>query len=404
MEVIKVSGNEKQRLLALDELKLLPVIREDNFDNITRLASFICKTPVSLITVLSSDKQYFKASVGTELTEAARNISHCTHAILNPEELLEIPDTREDERFANNPYTTAEQPILFYAGMPIKAPNGAALGTLCVLDTQPRQLQEDERAALKSLAHQVENLLELRRQNLDLKKTKDELKQRNSQLKDFAATVAHDMKMPLTNIILTADLFRAKYNSHLDEQGKDYLDYIKQSSFKLSNYIQGILDHYESDTIGEIHHEEFDIHDLLEQIIDLLNINYECEINLPENNRVMHCNRAALEQIFLNLIGNSLKYNDKEKIVITVECDEDEEYYYFSVQDNGIGIPRDKQEEIFKLFTVVAEKDRTGNKGNGIGLSTETKLIDSLGGEISVDSQLNSGTVVNFSVRRTALC
>ncbi|WP_311195962.1 HAMP domain-containing sensor histidine kinase [Antarcticibacterium sp. 1MA-6-2] len=210
--------------------------------------------------------------------------------------------------------------------------------------------------------------------------------------------------MPLANIILTADLLKAKYKTHFDEQGMEYLNYLKQSSFKLSNYVQGILEHYESDVVSDINHEEFDVHDLLEQIIDLLNINYDCEINLPEINKVLHCNRAALEQIFLNLIGNSLKYNEHEKIVITVNCEEDEKFYYFSVKDNGIGIPRDKQEEIFNLFTVVAEKDRKGNRGNGIGLSTVKKLVDSLGGEISVESKVNEGTLIRFSVKRTALC
>lgn len=403
MKILEQPANEKQRLLALEELQLLPVIQEENFDNITQLASFICKTPVSLITLIGKDKQWFKSKIGTDLTETDRGISHCTHAILNPEELMEIPDTREDSRFSDNPLTVANPPILFYAGMPLKASNGAALGTLCVLDTKPRKLQDDEKVALKALARQVENLFELRRQNLDLKNTKDELKRKNHQLKDFAGIVAHDMKMPLANIIMTSDLLRAKYNSSFDEQGVEYLNYLKQSSFKLSNYIQGILDHYESDTVSETNSEEFDVHDLLEQIIDLLNINYDCEINLPEINKVLHGNRAALEQIFLNLIGNSLKYNDQEKIVITVDCEEDESFYYFSVRDNGIGIPEDKQEEIFNLFTVVAEKDRTGNRGNGIGLSTVKKLVDSLGGKITVESKLNEGTVIRFSVRQEAL-
>lgn len=403
-ELTKQTEAEKQRLLALEELQLFPVVQEDNFDNITQLASFICKTPVSLITLIGKNKQFFKSKIGTDLNEADREISHCTHAILNPEDLLEIPDTRQDSRFTQNPYTVGDPPILFYAGMPIKAANGSALGTLCVLDIKPRQLEADEKAALKSLARQVENLFELRRQNLDLINTKDELKRRNHQLKDFAGVVAHDMKMPLANIIITSDLLRAKYNNSFDEQGVKYLNYLKQSSFKLSNYIQGILEHYESDTVTESHNEEFDIHDLLEQIIDLLNINYDCEINLPEMNKVLHCNRAALEQIFLNLIGNSLKYNDQEKIVITVDCEEDETFYYFSVQDNGIGIPRDKQDEIFKLFTVVAERDRSGNKGNGIGLSTVKKLVNSLGGEITVESKVKKGTLIKFSVRRKALC
>lgn len=404
MKVAEQSVNEKQRLLALEKLRLFPVIQEDDFDNITKLASFICKAPISLITLLGKDKQFLKSKIGTEVGEAPLDISHCSYAILNPGELMEVQDTRKDSRFAINPYTLEEPPILFYAGMPIKAPNGTALGTLCILDNRPRRLQEDQKDALRALAKQVERLFDLRLQNFDLENMKERLKLRNTQLKDFAGTVAHDMKMPLANIIITSDLLRAKYEKKLDEQGIEYLSYLKQSSFKLSTYIHGILEHYESETISDTNNEEFDIHDLLEQIIDLLNINYDCVINLPEENKLLHCNRAALEQIFLNLIGNSLKYNDRDKIEITMECSEDDDYYYFSVKDNGIGIPKDKQEEIFELFTVLAEKDRSGNRGNGIGLSTVKKLISSLEGEISVVSKINYGTTVHFSVKKKALC
>ncbi|HSI69930.1 MAG TPA: GAF domain-containing sensor histidine kinase [Gillisia sp.] len=396
----EIPATEEQRLLALEELQLIPVSPEDNFDNITKLASFICKTPVSLITIIGGDKQWMKSATGTDAIEIDRDISHCTHAILEPDSLMEVRDTRNDQRFAENPFTIGHPPILFYAGMPLKAPNGSALGTLCVLDTEPRSLDEGQKDALKALAKQVENLFELRRQNVHLQKVKEQLDVRNTQLKDFAGTVAHDMKMPLANIIITSDLLRAKYGDQLDLQGKEYLQYLKQSSYKLSNYIQGILEHYESDTLTSSNFEEFDIHDLLEGIIDLLNIDYDCIINLPEENKVINGNRSALEQIFLNLIGNSIKYTSHEKIRINIDFTEDKDYYHFSVEDNGIGIPQDRQEEIFELFTVLADKDRSGNRGNGIGLSTVKKLILSLEGNIKVRSQVNKGTIIDFSVKR----
>ena len=374
---------------------------EENYDNITKLASLICGTPVSLITLIGEKRQWFKSKIGTEVTEGSREISHCSHAILNPDDLMEIPDTREDERFLDNPYTTGSPQILFYAGMPLKANNGDVLGTLCVLDVKPNMLKEEQKTALKALAKQVENLFELRRHNLDLEKTTQELKVKNSQLKNFAGIVSHDMKMPLANMILTTDLIKAKYASYFDDEGIHYLDYLKQSSFKLSNYITGILQHYESDSLTESNDEEFDIHDLLENIIDLLNINLNCVINLPEENMVLACNKVALEQIFLNLIGNSLKYNNKEEIIIDVLCSNGGEFYNFSITDNGIGIPKDKQEDIFELFTIVEEVDRSGNRGNGIGLSTVKKLVNSLGGEITVESEVNKGTTFNFSINRT---
>lgn len=394
--------NEKTRLITLEKLQLLNSGPEESYDNITKLASFICETPVSLITLIGESTQWFKSKTGTELTEGPRKISHCAHAILNPDELMEVQDTREDERFFDNPYTIEDPKILFYAGMPLKAYNGAVLGTLCVLDVKPRLLSEVQKDALRSLAKQVENLFELKRHNLQLEKTTIALQERNEQLKNFAGIVSHDMKMPLANMIITTDLLKAKYGEKFDEEGIQYLNYLKQSSFKLSNYINGILQHYESDNLTEQKDEEFDIHDLLEGIIDLLNINDNCVINLPEENMILHCNRIALEQIFLNLIGNSLKYNNKEEIVIDVLCTNGGRFYNFSITDNGVGIPKDKQEAIFDLFTVIEEKDRSGNRGNGIGLSTVKKLVNSLGGEINVVSEVNKGTTFNFSMNSNA--
>lgn len=400
MEYAKRPENESGRLSALEELQLLDTTPEENYDDITKLASFICKVPVSFISLIGEEKQLFKSRVGTDIEEAPRNISHCSHAILNPEELMEVPDTRVDKRFKDNPYTSGNPAILFYAGMPLKDKNGFPLGTLCVLDIKPNSLNDDQRTALKALAKQVENLFEIKRKNIELAKASELLTRKNLQLKEFAGTVSHDMKMPLANMIMTVDLLKVKYQQKFDEEGLQYLDYLKQSSFKLSNYITGILDHYESDSFSEIQNEEFDIHDLLEEIIDLLNINFNCEINLPEKNLILNCNRIALEQIFLNLLGNSLKYNNKEEIVISLECNESSDFYNFSITDNGIGIPLDKQEEIFELFTVFEEADRTGNRGNGIGLSTVKKLVNKLGGKISVQSEMNIGSTFSFSVSR----
>tara|TARA_R100000935_G_scaffold37237_1_gene58303 strand:- start:374 stop:1582 length:1209 start_codon:yes stop_codon:yes gene_type:complete len=391
--------NETSRLASLDELQILNSNAEPSYDNIAQLASFICDVPVSLITLMAEDKQWFKAKIGTELCENDRNISFCSHAILTPDDLMEVKDTLLDPRFKDNPMVSSNTNIRFYAGMSIKSNNGEAIGTLCVLDTTPHSLNDKQKNALKSLAEQVERLFELRRQNLELEKVKKDLNIKNNLLKEFAGTVSHDMKMPLANIIITSDLLKVKYGKLLDETGLNYLTYLKQSSFRLSNYITDILNHYESDTLLTSHIEEFDSQDILEQIIDLLNIKFDCEINLPENNLKVNCNRAAFQQIFFNLIGNSLKYNNRNKIIIDISAEEKNGFYYFSVSDNGIGIPKNKQEAIFELFTILEESDRSGNRGNGIGLSTVQKLVNKLGGEISVHSEVNQGTTFHFSIK-----
>lgn len=396
-----IPENESQRLKALQDANILYTPTQEEFDNITQLASFICKTPVSLISLVGEHEQWFKSKYGTDLCTSDRDISFCSHAILNPEELMEVQDTRLDKRFEDNPFVLSENdPVLYYAGMPLKDVNKMALGTLCVIDTKPNKLDQDQRKALKSLAKQVEILLELNRKNDYLENVKKELNDHNAMLKDFAGVVSHDMKMPLANMIITADILKAKFGEKLGEEGLSYLKNLKQAGLRLSGYINGILDHYESDSIAASNNEEFDVNHLLEEIIDLLNITEDCIINLPEENIIISSNRAALEQIFLNLLGNSLKYNDKPKIKIDIEFSQTPDFYYFSVKDNGIGIPKEKEDDIFKLFTVVAKSDRSGNKGNGIGLSTVKRLVSNLGGNLKMTSEVGKGTRFNFSIRR----
>ena len=401
----EIPKNETFRLQALKELNILDSKAEQEFDDLASLASYICETPVSLITFLEEKRQWFKSHIGTDLCETDRDISFCGHAINHPQELMIVEDATKDERFADNPLTTLKDtPVIFYAGMPLTDKMGNALGTLCIIDHQPKTLTETQKSKLKTVANQVVKLLELRLRNNKLKTIEKELRAKNELLKNFAGVVSHDMKMPLSNMILTADILKEKYSEQLDEKGKQYLKYLKQSSFTLSDYITKILTHYESDKFDDLEESEtFDIHHLLEEIVDLFNIREDCEINFPEQNIELHCNRVALEQILLNLIGNSLKYNDKEKIVIDVECYLHQDVYYITVSDNGMGIPEHKQKEIFELFSTVAEIDRNGNKGNGIGLSTVKKLINKMGGDIKVTSTLGEKTSFSFSIKKNTV-
>ncbi|MCL6219391.1 ATP-binding protein [Zunongwangia pacifica] len=394
--------NEKERLNALSAIELLQGVSEEEFDNITQLASYICKTPISLITLVEDEKNWFKSNHGgPPITETERKYSHCGHAILEPGNVMEVKDTRQDKRFCDNPFTTnPDLPILYYAGMPLLDNDGFAIGTLCVLDTKINRLSDEQKTALKNLAKQVEKLFELRRKNLHLEKVKKQLDDHNSLLKDFAGVVSHDMKMPLANMIITADLIKARYKNNVDEKGQQLLLNLKKSALKLSDYINGILNHYESDRIVASEEVEFNLHHLLEDIIDLLNITDNCEINFPPENMLLKCNRAALGQIFINLINNSIKYNNKDKIVIDIESAMDENHYYFTVTDNGIGIPEDQLSNIFKLFKTLYVTDRQGNQGNGIGLSTVKKLVESLDGKISVSSVLGESTSFKFDIKR----
>ncbi len=163
--------NEEQRLAALREYQILDTAPETAFDEIVRLAAYICGTPISLVTLIDEHRQWFKAKFGIEgIEETPRDVAFCAHAILSPKEPLVVPDATQDPRFADNPFVTQEPHIRFYAGVPLVTPEGQALGTLCVVDYQPRQLSPEQLEQLKALAHQVVAQLELRRTLRELAK------------------------------------------------------------------------------------------------------------------------------------------------------------------------------------------------------------------------------------------
>lgn len=399
--------NESERQLALDTLRLKDA-PEPEYDQIAELVAHICDKPIALITLIDKDKQWFKAKVGIDVQENTRDLSICGHALNDPYDILEIPDTRLDSRFQDNPVVSNDkEPIIFYAGVPLTNKDGLPLGTICVIDGKPGQLSNEQRKYLNYLANQVVQLFELRLKNNELENSEKELQKHNSSLKEFAGKVSHDLKMPLANITLTIDLMKSKYRDKLNEQALEYLDYLKQSSFTMNDYISGMLVYYQTDVMANEDQEkkEFDIHDLLEDIVDLLNIQDDIEINLPDKNIDLYCNKMALEQIFLNLVGNSLKYSDKDRnTVIDICCDEFKKHYSFQVKDNGVGIPEEKLSQIFELFSTATEKDRYGKKGNGIGLSTVQKLVKKLGGEIEVFSETGKGTTFKFTILKKKVC
>ena len=159
----QVSTAEHERLAALARYGILDTAPEDAFDELVQLASTICEAPIALISLIDATRQWFKARVGLDATETPRAISFCTHAI-RERELFVVQDARADPRFAGNPLVTGEPHIRFYAGAPLLTPDGHSLGTICVIDREPRVLTAAQRHGLGALARQVVVQLELRRQ------------------------------------------------------------------------------------------------------------------------------------------------------------------------------------------------------------------------------------------------
>ncbi|MEP6946845.1 MAG: GAF domain-containing protein [Acidobacteriota bacterium] len=155
-------------------MQILDTAAEKSFDDLTRLATYVCKTPMAAITLIDSDRQWFKSRVAIPESETPRDISFCAHAILENRTLI-VTDALNDVRFMDNPLVTGEPHVRFYAGSPLTTAAGYRLGTLCILDTVPRELGDGQRAALRALGRQVTVQIELRREINSLRSTIKEL-------------------------------------------------------------------------------------------------------------------------------------------------------------------------------------------------------------------------------------
>lgn len=396
----QIPENEKERLRNLKEYEILDSLPEDDFDNIAALAAYICKTPISLITLIDENRQWFKSAYGITAFETPRDVAFCAHAINDPNSVLLVPDSRVDDRFHDNPHVTGDPHVIFYAGMPLVSQQGFALGTLCVIDSKPHNLSEDQVFALTILSRQTSNLFALRKQKKLLEQATKRLERKNTELERFAYVAAHDLKSPLFAITGLTSIITEEYAAGLNPEVLNFVQLISNSAEMLTNLISGILEDSKSESYLALQETEFKLDELFSELNALLNPRNEYTLSFPNTRSTLSTNKTALTQILINLISNSIKYCDKEKVVIHIGFSENEDFYSFSVTDNGPGIKKDYHERIFNIFDVETHKDRFGKRGNGIGLSTVKKLVEGLGGEISVSSELTQWTKMEFTISK----
>jgi signal transduction histidine kinase len=393
-----VPQNETARLKALHKYDLSNKFFEKEYDFITKMASQICNTPVSLITLLDAEKQVMKSTHGFAVKETPRESSFCNYTILDPDNVNVVPDLRLDERYNSNPLVTGEPHAVFYAGAPLVTPDGFVLGSICVLDAEARSLSEEQQEALKALARQTITTMELRKKNLDLKHTQGKLQQCNKELKEFIKLVSHDMKTPLANITMLSKGFRGSYKAILDKKADGYIELIEHSAVELIAFIDGMLCKSKKAPGNCGGSKKVNTLQVLNKVIQLLAPPEDIKINIKGNFPKLPINEIALQLVFQNLITNAIKYNDKPKGIITIISDSDGDHHYFQFSDNGSGIASADLDKIFREQQTLDKLDRYGNKGTGVGLAKVKNIIESVGGNITVASKLHRGTAFTISI------
>ncbi len=394
------SNKEVQlRLKALEAYKVLDTLPEKMYDDIVQIASFVCEMPIVLLSLVDDKRQFFKSKVGVEVTQTPIEYAVCHHAILSEEELFEVEDLRLDPRFENNPLVTEAPKMVSYFGVPLKNSEGISFGTLCVISQEePKKLSEDKKTILKKLAKQVLYLLELRRQNFELKRYQEEVDYYSKQMEEFAHTAAHDLRAPLRAIKSFLQLIEMKREGSVDDKEKKYFEFVYTNVDTMNQLIVDLLDYAKSDSkIDE--KESIDLNAFLEQIFhNLVEHHHSLDSNLViKLMPTIYYSKLALHMIFYNLIDNALKYRSQDRALeVKISYKSDLFHYYFEVEDNGIGIASEYYESIFKPFKRLHTKSEYA--GSGLGLATVKKIIQKLGGAITVKSVLGKGTAFLIAI------
>ncbi|WP_067509489.1 GAF domain-containing sensor histidine kinase [Actinoplanes sp. TFC3] len=390
--------NEAARLAALRDAEVLDTAAEEDFDDIAQLASEICGTPVALVTLIAEDRQWFKAKVGLDLTCVPRDVSLCAYA-LHSHDLLEVPDTRADPRFLDNPLVTGEQGFRFYASAPVILDGSHAVGTVCVLDRQPRELTGGQRRALRSLARHASVQLELRRYARHAGEISDRMRQLDRMKDSFLASVSHELRTPLSSIrgyleMLLEDDFDA-------DTSQRFLLVMQRNSDRLLRLIDDLL------TVARAHDDGLDL-DLAE--VDLADLAHQVAHScrpLAEHREVKLIDRTSspmhvrgdakrLQQALNHLIVNALKFTAPggEIMLTCTDASEPE----LTITDTGVGIPASELPHVFDRFFRSAAADSMAVPGPGIGLAIVRSIIDAHHGSIHLESEPGVGTTVRLTL------
>lgn len=416
--MIKASTPEDElsRLKDLYEYDVLDTEAEKSFDDLTQLASDICETPISLISLVDPDRQWFKSKQGIDVAETARDISFCSHTILE-NQVFEVQNALTDTRFHDNPLVTNDPNIRFYAGAPLITPRGNAIGTLCVISDKPKKLSSKQINALTVLGKEVIAQLELRlnnkklsmalekqkAHNKELEKLKEEADTANNTKSKFLANMTHELRTPLHGILNLAEFAISETTT---EEKDNTLKSILKSAHYLSNIVNDILDFSKIEAGKlEIEHINFSLNDVISDVIKPqlqqasakgIKLIKSVDPKIAEN---LKGDPLRVSQILNNLCSNAIKFTKTGQVELKVSIKSSTlhtQLLKFEVIDTGLGINETVQEHLFKEFHQADSSTSREYGGTGLGLSICARLSELMQGQLSFTSKIGKGSTFTY--------
>ena len=393
----ELNRDEEGRLEELHSYQVLDSLDEEEFDNLTRLASEIAGVPIAMVNLIDEDRQWSKSVVGIpkQLREVPREQSVCQYTI-REDGVTEIIDLSEDPRTAELEHIREDDGLRYYLGVPLLTKNNYAIGTLCVLDFESRKMTELQVHQLKIIAKEVMTHLELRKKNKELERL-------NEYKLQLMKMLSHDMRSPLNGIIGLTSMLREQ----LEEEGSDHVetvDVIEQSSSQLNQMIDEVMNYSILESGGvEMNPSEVNLQSIVENIIQLYRPatkikDIDLEFYTEGLEDTIWLDGDKFEQIMGNLLSNAIKYTPTGGWV-KMSVIKNDQQLEMRVSDSGIGMSKNAAQNLFERKQVhQSSKGTSGEKSTGLGLTIIRQLIDLFDGDIDVQSRPGKGTTVEVFI------
>jgi signal transduction histidine kinase len=391
-------ADEPARLAALHDAQVLDTPPEDDFDDIALLASEICHTPMGMVSLIDRDRQWFKAKIGVDFGEAPRDLSFCAHTITGAE-MLEVRDARDDGRFADNPYVMADNGPRFYAGAPVVLDGVHSVGTVCVVDNQPRTLTESQRRALRSLARHASVQLELRRRARGADEIADRLRELDQMKDTFLVSVSHEFRTPLSSIVGYLEiLLEGAYEA---EMARRFLTVMQRNSSRLLRLVEELLlVAGVTETGMELDLVDLDLTEVLRGALESVRVEADQrDVRLVDRGTGPVRARGdvrRLGQALDHLLGNAVKFTGAGGEVIVRAHEGDRPGV--TVTDTGMGIAEKDLPHVFDRFYRGRAAQVMAVPGPGLGLAIVRAIVDAHNGTVRLESEPGVGTTVDLTL------
>ena len=409
MKVAPHLANEADRLAALLHYRILDTEAEAEFDDFTQLASHITGYPMALISLVDQQRQWFKSRFGLDAPQTPRDISFCGHAI-EGHGVFEVVDALQDERFFNNPLVTSNPRIRSYVGAPLLTEQGYAVGTLCVLDSAPRKLSEDQKHALQALARQVMRQMDLRllinqekvaRQeifqlNADLERRVHErtadLERTTADLQALSYSVAHDLRQPLISMSGYSHLLREQVRGDTE---KHYLERISSGINQINVRADALL-YFANLSRRSMQRKSVDLGKIARRHINALQA---CDpgrqvLISVQPELLANADPELMAQAMQELLDNAWRSSACQQVTrlqVGSSLKSDGETTYF-VKDNGEGFDMVYQDDLFEPFQRL--ESIHDHDGDGLGLARVKRIVVKHGGCIWAQSTVGNGATI----------